>query len=349
MFGLLKPALFAIPAERAHGMTIALLSQLGPRRPPAADPILQCSVGPLTFPSPIGLAAGFDKDARAWEGALGLGFGFVEVGTLTPLPQAGNPAPRVFRLVEDGAVINRLGFNNGGLAAALPRIRAHPLLGVNVGANRQATDRIADYALGVASVRDRAAWITLNISSPNTPGLRGLQGDALPDLLAAARTARGPAGPPLFLKVAPDLDDAQIDAIVAAVLDARLDGLVVSNTTLARPASLRSAHAGQAGGLSGVPLMAPSTAVLRAFAARLSDKVPLIGVGGVASAQDVLEKLLAGASAVQLYTALVYGGPKLVQRINRDLAALLRARGFARVADAVGAGLASGAPGRAGS
>ena len=340
MFGLLRPALHALSPERAHGLTIALLERLPLSAGPRADPILHTRIAGLDFPNPIGLAAGFDKDARVWRQMLALGFGFAEIGTLTPRPQAGNPRPRVFRLSEDRAVINRLGFNNGGLEAALPHLEPNPRLGVNIGANKDSTDRIADYALGVAAVRDRAGWITLNISSPNTPGLRGLQGDALPDLLTAAAEARdqtgGETSPPLFLKVAPDLDNAQIDVIVAAALDSRIAGLIVSNTTLARPGTLKSSHAGQAGGLSGAPLMAPSTAILAAFATRLSGRLPLIGVGGIASGADAYAKIRAGASAVQLYTALVYEGPGLARRIAAELAALLRRDGFSTVADAVG-------------
>lgn len=339
MFKLLRPLLFRLDPETAHGLTLKALAALPARSPASPDPLLETRVAGLSFPSPIGLAAGFDKDARAWAQMLSLGFGFVEVGTLTPRPQAGNPRPRIFRLPEDRAVINRLGFNNGGLAAALPRLTANPQLGVNVGANKESADRIADYAAGVAAVRHCAAWITLNISSPNTPGLRGLQGEALPELLAAAAEARGEAPPPLFLKVAPDLDEAQIDAIAAAALDSRLAGLIVSNTTLARPASLRSPHASQAGGLSGAPLMAPSTAVLAAFARRLQGRLPLIGAGGVATAEDAYAKIRAGASAVQLYTALIYEGPGLPARIAQGLAALLSRDGFTCVADAVGTGL----------
>ncbi len=339
MFSLLRPALFTLPPETAHALTIAALDMAGWRRPPVPDPILATQLADLLFPTPIGLAAGFDKDARAWRGALGLGFGFVEVGTLTPRPQAGNPRPRIFRLVEDRAVINRLGFNNGGLQAALPRIMRHPLMGVNVGANKDSADRIADYVLGVASVRTQAAWITLNISSPNTPGLRGLQGEALPELLAAAMGARGTGGPPLFLKVAPDLDAEQMDGIADAVLAAGMDALIVSNTMVARPDTLRSGNKDEAGGLSGAPLMGPSTAVLREFALRLQGRVPLIGVGGISTAADVLAKLKAGASAVQLYTAMIYAGPGLPGRLNRDLAALLRQQGFRSVAEAVGADL----------
>lgn len=339
MFGLLRPALQLVPAERAHGLAIALLERLPPSAGPDGDPILHTRIAGLDFPNPIGLAAGFDKDARVWRQMLGLGFGFAETGTLTPRPQAGNPRPRVFRLEADRAVINRLGFNNGGLEAALPRLRATPRLGVNVGANKDSADRIADYALGVAAVRGLAGWITLNISSPNTPGLRDLQGEALPELLAAAAEARGATGPPLFVKVAPDLDDARIDAIVRVTLESRISGIIIANTTLARPATLKSRHAREAGGLSGAPLMAPSTAILAAFAKRLDGRLPLIGVGGVASGADAYAKIRAGASAVQLYTALVYEGPGLARRIAKELAALLRRDGYSSVADATGAQL----------
>lgn len=336
MFQALRPLLFQLDPERAHGLTLGALGALPPGRGPGHDPRLETRFAGLAFPSPIGLAAGFDKDARVWRQMLGLGFGFVEVGTLTPRPQSGNPRPRIFRLPEDEAVINRLGFNNGGLQAALPRLVRNSRLGVNVGANKDSTDRIADYAAGVRAVAGKAAWITLNISSPNTPGLRGLQGEALPELLAAAAEARGEAGPPLFLKVAPDLDDTQIDAIADACLASRLSGLIVSNTTLARPTSLRSSHAAEAGGLSGQPLFQPSTAILAAFARRLGGRLPLIGAGGVATAEQAYAKIRAGASAVQLYTALVYHGPRLPARIAAELSLLLRRDGFNTVSDAVG-------------
>ena len=341
MFQLLRPAIFRMQPETAHNLTLSALSLLPPGAGANFDPILETHLAGLRFPSPVGLAAGFDKDARVWRQMLGLGFGFAEVGTLTPKPQAGNPKPRVFRLTEDRAVINRLGFNNGGLDAALPRLRAHPRLGVNVGANKDSADRIADYAHGVRTVAPLAAWITLNISSPNTPGLRGLQGDALPELLAAAAEARGEKGPPLFLKVAPDLDDEQIDSICEAALASALSGLIVSNTTLARPATLRSVHAAETGGLSGAPLTAPALAVLKAFHQRLGKRLPLIGAGGIASADDTYARILGGASAVQLYSAMVYEGPGLAARISAGLATLLRRDGFKSVADAVGVDMRS--------
>ncbi len=340
MFSLLRPLLFRLDPERAHNLTLALLQRLPAPGLDQFDALLETRFSGLVFPSPVGLAAGFDKDARVWRQMLGFGFGFAEVGTLTPRPQQGNPRPRLFRLAEDRAVINRLGFNNGGLAAALPRIEPNPRLrsrlGVNVGANKDSADRILDYAAGVRAVRDRAAWITLNISSPNTPGLRGLQGEALPELLAAAAEARGGEGPPLFLKVAPDLDEAQVARIAEVALASAVGALVVANTTLARPGSLRSAHAGEAGGLSGAPLTAPALSMLRLFRRHLGRRLPLIGVGGIASAADAYARIRAGASAVQLYTAMIYEGPMLAARIAADLGQLLRRDGFSSVNDAVG-------------
>ena len=339
MFRLVRPALFTLSPETAHELTLAALALAPARRGPAPDPVLATRFAGLAFPSPVGLAAGFDKDARVWRQMLGLGFGFTEVGTLTPRPQAGNPRPRIFRLPGDAAVINRLGFNNGGLEAALPRLAQHGRLGVNVGANKDSADRIADYVTGVRAVRDLAAWITLNISSPNTPGLRGLQGDALPELLAAAAEARGPGGPPLFLKVAPDLDAEQIDAITAAALDSRLAGLIISNTTIARPPGLAGPHAAETGGLSGEPLFHPSTEILRQFARRLDGRLPLIGVGGISTAEQAYAKIRAGASAVQLYTGMIYKGPGLARQIAAGLSILLRRDGFRSVAEAVGTDL----------
>ncbi|PZU46853.1 MAG: dihydroorotate dehydrogenase (quinone) [Sphingomonas sp.] len=336
MFKAFRPLLFTLDAETAHSLTLKALELRSAGAGPSADPLLITRFAGLAFPNPIGLAAGFDKDARVWRQMLALGFGFVETGTLTPRPQSGNPRPRIFRLPANEAVINRLGFNNGGLAAAVPRLAQHSRLGVNVGANKDSTDRIADYATGVRAVRDSAAWITLNISSPNTPGLRGLQGDALPELLAAAAEANGQGGPPLFLKVAPDLDAEQIDAIVDAALASRLAGLIISNTTIARPATLSGPHIGETGGLSGQPLFEPSTAVLREFAVRLRGRLPLIGVGGVSTAEQAYAKIRAGASAVQLYTAMVYQGPGLPARIAAGLSLLLRRDGFRSVAEAVG-------------
>ena len=339
-YSFVRPLLFALDAEAAHGLTIhALKSGLIPSAEPN-DPILATRVAGLAFPNPIGLAAGFDKNAEVPDAMLRLGFGFVEVGTITPKPQAGNPRPRLFRLVEDQAVINRLGFNNGGLEAAHVRLRSRPavgIVGVNVGANKDSADRIADYAAGVAAMRDVASYMTINISSPNTPGLRALQSRAsLDELMVRAIQTRGDKRPPIFVKVAPDLTPADIDDIAHVALDRGIDGLIVSNTTLARPETLKSRYAHETGGLSGRPLFAPSTQVLRAFRAACGDQLALIGVGGVSSGADAYAKIRAGASLVQLYTGLIYGGPGLVGRIKRELADLLRRDGFGRIVDAVG-------------
>jgi dihydroorotate dehydrogenase len=342
MVSLLTRAAYAIDPERAHGLGLTALTSwanLGAPLAPRADhPRLATTVAGLRFANPLGVAAGLDKDARAVAGLFALGVGAVEVGTLTPLPQPGNPRPRLFRLTEDGAVINRMGFNNGGLAAALARLPAarRRMLGINVGANKDATDRAADYVHGVTAAAPHADYLTINISSPNTPGLRDLQhGAALRDLLAACMAARGST--PLFLKVAPDLSPAQVDDIAAAAIDARLDALIVGNTTVSRPL-LRSAHADETGGLSGAPLAPLALQRLRDFRAATGAMLPLIAAGGIGSGADAYARIRAGASLVQLYTALVYGGPSLPARILRDLDALLARDGFTCVADAVGAG-----------
>jgi dihydroorotate dehydrogenase len=294
-------------------------------------------VAGIAFPNPVGLAAGVDKDGRAIDGFFGLGFGSVEIGTLTPLAQPGNPKPRIFRLPEDRAVINRLGFNNGGLDGALPRAQSakrNGVLGINVGANKDATDRTADYVHGVTRAAPHADYITINISSPNTPGLRDLQhGAALRDLLAACTAAKGST--PIFLKVAPDLEPADIDDIARAALDNRIDALIVNNTTISRP-GLRSANAKETGGLSGAPLAPLARQRLSDFRKATGATIPLISVGGVDSGAEAYARLRAGASLVQLYTALVYEGPGLPARILRELDALLKRDGFATVADAVG-------------
>ncbi len=346
LFPLVRPFLHAIEAERAHRLTIEALKLL-PRLAVEADPRLASRVAKLDFPSPIGLAAGVDKDAEVPDAFLSLGFGFVEVGTLTPLPQAGNPKPRLFRLPEDRAVINRMGFNNGGQLAALARLAKRPrrgpstslgtgIVGVNVGANKDAADRIADYAKGVAAMAPVADYLTINISSPNTPGLRALQeAQALDELLAGAMAARPAGGPPVFLKVAPDLAPADIDAIARVSIDRGVDALIVSNTTIGRE-GLTSANAKEAGGLSGQPLKALALQRLRDFRSATGGTLPLIAAGGIASGADAFARLRAGASLVQLYTALVYEGPFLARRIARELSALLERDGFASVAEAVG-------------
>ncbi len=349
MFSLLRPALFMLEAERAHGMTIDMLSSwsrvglpLGLQR--RDETVLHTRVAGLDFANPVVLAAGVDKDARAIDAFFALGFGGVEVGTLTPLPQPGNPRPRLFRLREDRAVINRMGFNNGGLTEALPRIIAakrRGVLGVNVGANKETPDRIGDYVRGVTAAAQVADYVTVNISSPNTPGLRDLQhGRELHDLLAAANQARrAPINrPPLFLKVAPDLEPTAIDAIARAAIEHHIDALIISNTTISRP-NLASRHASQSGGLSGAPLAPLARARLADFRAATGGALPLISVGGIDSADEAYARIRAGASLVQLYSALVFHGPGLARRINRGLAKLLQRDGFDSVGQAVGAGL----------
>ena len=331
------PLLFAIDAERAHRLTIRALAAAGARTGHVeTSPRLAQIVAGIHFPNPVGLAAGVDKDGEAVAGFFGLGFGSVEVGTLTPLPQPGNPKPRLFRLVEDRAVINRLGFNNGGIDAALaqlPRERAG-VLGINVGANKDAADRIADYVTGVRRASRCADYVTINISSPNTPGLRDLQhGDALNELLAECDEARGLV--PLFLKVAPDLEPADIDGIARAALDHRVDALIVSNTTVSRP-GLRSKNAGESGGLSGAPLAPLTRQRLADFRAATGGGLALISVGGIGDADEAYARIRAGASLVQLYTALVYEGPGLARRIARGLAERLARDGFASVTEAIG-------------
>jgi len=336
-------ALQVLPAEDAHQTTVAALKTgLGPRAA-AEDPALAIDLAGLRLPNPVGLAAGFDKNAEVPRAMLAAGFGFVECGTVTPLPQAGNPRPRLFRLTEDQAVINRMGFNNAGLerfAANLGR-RGSGIVGANIGANKDAADRIGDYVTGLKRLWGLADYFTVNVSSPNTPGLRTLQtGAALDELLGRVAEARAAlAGhAPVFLKVAPDLEAAEIEAIAEAVAANRFDGIIVSNTTVSRPDHLASSHRGEAGGLSGAPLMALSTRVLGDFRAAATGRFALIGVGGIASGADAYAKIRAGANAVQLYSALVFQGPGLVTAIRRDLKARLAADGFSSLAEAVGAG-----------
>ena len=339
LYSLLRPAIFALDAEKAHRMTIAALKLKPAGRPSAPDPVLATRVAGLDFPNPVGLAAGFDKDAEVFAPLLGLGFGFVEVGTLTPRPQAGNPRPRLFRLAEDEAVINRMGFNNRGqeeAARRLARRKRGGIVGINIGANKDSADRVADYVAGVRAMARHADYLTVNISSPNTPGLRALQDKgALTELLAAVVEARGAAGPPIFLKVAPDLEPMDVQDIAEAVLAQKIDALIVANTTISRPA-LRSRHAKEMGGLSGAPLKALALKRLRDFRRATEGSVPLIAAGGISSGADAWARIKAGASLVQLYSALVFHGPGLARRIATELRELARQEGFASVADAIG-------------
>jgi len=345
-FGLMRPLLFRLDPETAHRLTLRALAVDLPLQTPDSDPSLRITVAGLRFENPVGIAAGFDKNAEAMNPLLRLGFGFVEAGTVTPRPQPGNAKPHLFRLVEDEALVNRLGFNNDGLDLAMDRFRERAwhrgpkgVVGINLGANKTSRDRIADYAIGVERAAPFVDYITINISSPNTPGLRALQSKAaLDELLARVIIARGHRKTPIFLKLAPDLGDAEISDIAVSVVTAGIDGLIVSNTTTARPAGLRSAQAREEGGLSGRPLMQPSTDMLKALRQATVGAVPLIGVGGIASADDAYAKIRAGASLVQLYTALVYQGPGLVEEIKAGLARHLAADGFERLEQAVGAG-----------
>jgi dihydroorotate dehydrogenase len=330
-------------AERAHRATIRLLklrtgTAFTPE--PPYTPTLETRVAGVDFPNPVGLAAGFDKDAEVFEPMLSLGFGFVEVGTLTPRPQAGNAQPRLFRLAEDEAVINRMGFNNRGQADALTRLskryRTGGLVGVNVGANKDSEDRIADYVAGVRAMGPVADYLTINISSPNTPGLRRLQDEgALKELLSEVQAIG--SDKPIFLKVAPDLEESDPERIVRAALDHRIAAIIVSNTTVTRP-SLKSRYANEAGGLSGKPLKPLALEALRRFRRAGGGEIPLIGVGGIANADDAWERIRAGASLVQLYTAMVYEGPGIVRRIAWGLVERLKREGFANIAEAVGSG-----------
>lgn len=340
-FDLVRPLVFALDPERAHRLSIAALQLAGLRKAPAVDPVLGSTLAGLDFPNPVGLAAGYDKDGEVPAEMLALGFGFVEVGTLTPLPQPGNPRPRLFRLVRDRAVINRMGFNNHGQRAAFDRLAAlspRPgIIGVNIGANKDAADRIADYAAGAAAMAPVADYLTINVSSPNTPGLRALQDPAaLAALLDGVRAALGDRPVPVFLKLAPDLEPADIDAVTRVAIDHGIAALIVANTTLSRP-HLVSRHAGEAGGLSGAPLAALAATRLRDFRVASGGAIPLIAAGGIATAEDAYARVRAGASLVQLYSALVYEGPGLAARIATGLAALLRRDGFVRLADAIGA------------
>lgn len=344
-------ALTMLPPETAHHAALFALEHglVGARAEPD-DPILKTNVWGLEFSNPVGLAAGFDKDARVIDAMLALGFGFVEAGTVTPRPQAGNPKPRLFRLDEDEAVINRLGFNSGGVAAFAKRLAARRerrhapgIAGANAGKNRDTVDGAADYVACIERVAPLADYLVVNISSPNTPGLRALQARGpIEDLLTRVIAARNRATPesknppPLLAKVGPDLSPDQLSDIAEVALAVGVDGLIVGNTTIERPASLKSPEKSEAGGLSGAPLLQASTECLAQLYRLTKGRIPLIGCGGIASGADAYAKIRAGASLVQVYSALVFHGPSLVQRIKRELAAHLRADGFSHVADAVG-------------
>ncbi len=344
-YDLLRPAIFTLDPERAHRLSIAAL-KAGPKgKPVSPGGPLTVQLAGLTFPNPLGMAAGFDKDAEVPDALLGYGFGHVEVGSLTPEPQAGNPKPRLFRLVDDQAVINRMGFNNRGLDSAFLRLvkrddegrsARNGIVGVNVGANKDAADRIADYLSGISAMSIVADYITINISSPNTPGLRNLQSEGeLENLLQAVSSNRTDEVPPIFLKVAPDLAEGDHERIVRAALDNGIAALIVSNTTISRP-PLKSADAVETGGLSGAPLRQLALEQLRAFRRVAGDELPLIGVGGIATAEHAWERIRAGATLVQLYSAMIYRGPGIARDINAGLERLMARDGFTSIAEAVG-------------
>ncbi len=338
-----RQLLFSFDPETAHGLSLtALRSGLPIGSPARPDKRLNVTVAGINFPNPLGMAAGYDKNAEVPDALLGLGFGFAEVGTITPKPQSGNAKPRIFRLTLDDAVINRLGFNNEGHDAAVRRLGARKgragIVGVNIGANKDSSDRAGDYVEGVRRFSPLATYLTANISSPNTPGLRDMQGRAaLAELLERMLETRAglPAKQqvPIFLKIAPDLAEGDLDDIAAEVTDKRLDGIIVSNTTITRPALLSKAHAGETGGLSGKPLFPRSTAVLARMRKRLGPDMPIIGVGGIESAEAALEKIRAGADLVQLYTSMIYAGPKLPGRIVTGMTAVLEREGVKSIRD----------------
>ncbi|MGP1352793.1 MAG: quinone-dependent dihydroorotate dehydrogenase [Parasphingopyxis sp.] len=340
IYPFIRPMIFALDAERAHALTIAGLKAAPLGAPPPSPPALSVRVAGLDFPNPVGLAAGFDKNAEVADKILALGFGFAEVGTLTPLPQSGNPKPRMFRLVADQGVINRLGFNNAGQASAAERLaardRTRGIVGINIGANKDSEDRIADYEAGVRTMAPLADYLTINISSPNTPGLRALQDEgALDALLERSMAARGADVTPVFLKVAPDLEPADIDAIARIAIDRAVDALIVGNTTISRP-DLKSRHGAESGGLSGRPLAALARQRLADFRSATGGAMPIIAVGGIDSAKEAWARICAGASLVQLYTALAYQGPGLGRDIVRGLERLRKRAGFASIAEAIG-------------
>ena len=339
-------ALNRLPPEAAHRAGLALLRR-GAGAPPAfaSDPALGVRLWGLDFANPVGIAAGLDKDAAAFDALLAAGAGFVEVGTVTPRPQPGAPPPRLFRLRADEALINRLGFNGAGMAAMAARLagrdRGRDVVGVNIGANRDSRDPAGDYVAAFDRLAPLADYVAVNVSSPNTPGLRGLQApDRLARLVDALRARHAAAGLdcPVLVKLSPDLDAESVRGLARTALEDGFDGLIVSNTTTARPPGLRGRHRGERGGLSGRPLFAPSTALLGELHRLTAGRIPLVGVGGVADADDAWAKIRAGASLVQLYTALAYRGPGLVADIRRGLAARLAADGFATVAEAAGSG-----------
>ncbi|MFY9287728.1 MAG: quinone-dependent dihydroorotate dehydrogenase [Alphaproteobacteria bacterium] len=348
LYRLARPFLFQLDAETAHHLALTLLKKgFGPTIKSDYDRSLHTQICGLHFTNPVGLAAGFDKNGEVIDQVLKLGFGFTELGSITPLPQTGNPRPRMFRVTEARAVINRLGFNSQGMDVCLPRIisyqfgkTGHGIVGINIGKNKESTDAAADYVRGIKLFAPYADYITVNISSPNTPGLRDLQGrEQLSHLLREVMTAQSSSQkqPPIFVKIAPDQTEQQQDDIAEVVLASGVHGMIIGNTTISRPSSLSERWINEVGGLSGRPLFDLSTQMLSTMYKKTGGKIPLIGCGGISSGEDAYAKIRAGASLIQLYTALVYEGPELVQRINHELSQLLRRDGFKSVSEAVGA------------
>ncbi len=344
---LARPLLFALDPENAHELTLRTLEAgLYPRADKPDDPRLNVKLWDLEFPNPIGIAAGFDKDARVPDALLRIGFGFAEIGTVTPRPQSGNPRPRVFRLIGHRAIINRLGFNSAGHDPALRRLQRRPglgVVGVNIGANKESTDRTADYVLVLETFYDVASYLTVNISSPNTPGLRDLQAPAALDellgRLMAARERRISAGArrvPVVVKIAPDIAEEDLPAIVERLFAHGVDGIAVSNTTLARPGLPMTTLTQESGGLSGRPLFNRSTAMLARVYRLTGGRLPLIGIGGIDSPEAAVAKIEAGATLIQLYTALVYEGPRLIDRIKDGLSAEIERANASSITDLVG-------------
>ena len=351
LYKVAKPALFKADPEKAHNLTLrAMKAGVYPRAMSTVNDALIQEIWGMRFPNPVGLSAGFDKNAEVIEPILNMGFGFTEVGTVTPQPQDGNPKPRVFRDIENEAVINRMGFPNEGMEAfeknfesyAKHRTAIAGIVGINIGMNKTQTDPAQDYSILIQRFARKADYFTINISSPNTPGLRDLQSrEPLLALLEAVKTARkGSVGdhiPPILVKFAPDLDDAKIDELCGTVIDAEIDGVIIGNTTLDRPNYLADGFRDEKGGLSGKPLTVKSTLIIEKFYTRLKDKMPIIGVGGISTAEDAYAKIKSGASLVQLYTGMIYQGPSIAHDINEGLVGLLKADGYTHISDAVGA------------
>ncbi|MCW9034116.1 MAG: quinone-dependent dihydroorotate dehydrogenase [Rhodospirillales bacterium] len=349
-YDLTGPFIRLLDPELAHGFAIKGLKMgIVPRPTIFNDSVLESNHWGLKFRTPIGMAAGFDKNADVPDEVLAQGFGSVEIGSITPRPQPGNPKPRMFRLTRDRAVINRMGFNSQGMQTVAARLKERArsshypgVVGINLGKNKETEDAAADYVLGINAFADYADYLVVNVSSPNTPGLRALQDrDQLAELLSrcmeALKAIKPEGTPPLLLKIAPDLTDEDKQDIAGVVLELKIDGLITTNTTIERPDSLMDPQKSEIGGLSGVPLLRPSTEVLRQMYSLTEGKVPIVGVGGIVSGEDAYEKIRAGASLVQFYSAMIYKGPSLANTIAKDLAQLLKRDGYTNVSDAVGA------------